>query len=247
MNYSFLVSFILVLIPLIYSYQTKLGIEKQLLINSLRAFLQLIALGYFLIFIFKIENIILLSLVLFFMILYSSYIAKNRVHTNFIIPFLTIFLSTFIVLGIMLLTKIISTKPNEFIPIGGMIIGNSLNTFTLAVERFKREIEIQTDLIESFIALGAPLKEAYKIMQLQSIKASLIPTINMLQTIGVVAIPGITTGMLLAGASPLTAVSYQLVIIYMLVSINLFSSLFGIIFYIKLLNFNIKTISILKN
>jgi len=247
MNYSFLVSFILVLIPLIYSYQTKLGIEKQLLINSLRAFLQLLALGYFLVFIFKINNLFLLSLVLFFMILYSSYIAKNRVHTNFVIPFLTIFLSTFIVLGIMLLTKIISTKPNEFIPIGGMIIGNSLNTFTLAVERFKREIEIQTDLIESFIALGAPLKEAYKIMQLQSIKASLIPTINMLQTIGVVAIPGITTGMLLAGASPLTAVSYQLVIIYMLVSINLFSSLFGIIFYIKLVNFNIKTISILKN
>ncbi|RUM56077.1 MAG: iron export ABC transporter permease subunit FetB [Nautilia sp.] len=247
MNYSFLVSFILVLIPLIYSYQTKLGIEKQLLINSVRAFLQLLALGYFLVFIFKINNLFLLSLVLFFMILYSSYIAKNRVHTNFVIPFLTIFLSTFIVLGIMLLTKIISTKPNEFIPIGGMIIGNALNTFTLAVERFKREIEIQTDLIESFIALGAPLKEAYKIMQLQSIKASLIPTINMLQTIGVVAIPGITTGMLLAGASPLTAVSYQLVIIYMLVSINLFSSLFGIIFYIKLLNFNIKTISILKN
>jgi len=233
MHYSFLVSFILVLIPLIYSYKTKLGIEKQLLINSLRAFLQLLALGYFLVFIFKIENIFLLSGVLVLMILYSSYIAKNRVNTNFIIPFLTIFLSTFIVLGVMLLTKIISTKPNEFIPIGGMIIGNSLNTFTLAVERFKREIEIQTDLIEGFVALGATIKEAYKTMQLQSIKASLIPTINMLQTIGLVAIPGITTGMLLAGAEPLTAISYQLVIIYMLVSINLFSSLFGIMFFIK--------------
>jgi len=232
-HYSFLVSFILVLIPLIYSYKAKLGIEKQLLINSLRAFLQLLALGYFLVFIFKIENIFLLSLVLVLMILYSSYIAKNRVNTNFIIPFLTIFLSTFIVLGVMLLTQIISTKPNEFIPIGGMIIGNSLNTFTLAVERFKREIEVQTDLIESFVALGASIKEAYKTMQLQSIKASLIPTINMLQTIGLVAIPGITTGMLLAGAEPLTAISYQLVIIYMLVSINLFSSLFGIMFFIK--------------
>ena len=233
MHYSFLVSFILILIPLIYSYKTKLGIEKQLLINSLRAFLQLLALGYFLVFIFKIENIFLLSGVLVLMILYSSYIAKNRVNTNFIIPFLTIFLSTFIVLGVMLLTKIISTKPNEFIPIGGMIIGNSLNTFTLAVERFKREIEVQTDLIEGFVALGASIKEAYKTMQLQSIKASLIPTINMLQTIGLVAIPGITTGMLLAGAEPLTAISYQLVIIYMLVSINLFSSLFGIMFFIK--------------
>jgi len=233
MNYSFLVSFILVLIPLVYSYKAKLGIEKQLLINSLRAFIQLLALGYFLVFIFKIDNLFLLSGVLILMILYSSYIAKNRVNTSFIIPFLTIFLSTFIVLGVMLLTQIISTKPNEFIPIGGMIIGNALNTFTLAVERFKREIEVQTDLIEGFVALGATIKEAYQTMQLQSIKASLIPTINMLQTIGLVAIPGITTGMLLAGADPLTAISYQLVIIYMLVSINLFSSLFGIIFFIK--------------
>ena len=77
------------------------------------------------------------------------------------------------------------------------------------------------------------MKQAYFDMKKQAIKASLIPTINMLQTIGLVAIPGITTGMLLAGADPLTAISYQLIIIYMLVSINLFSALFGISFYIK--------------
>lgn len=232
MNYSFLISFILVLIPLIYAYKTNLGIEKQMFINSIRAFVQLLALGYFLVYIFKFENIFLLSSVLFFMILYSSYIAKNRTNSNFIIPFLTISISTIIVLSIMVLTHLISTKANEFIPIGGMIIGNSLNTFTLSIERFKREIETQKDLIESYIALGASIKQAYFDMQKQAIKASLIPTVNMLQTIGIVAIPGITTGMLLAGANPLTAISYQLLIIYMLVSINLFSALFGIKFFI---------------
>jgi len=233
MNYSFLISFILVLIPLIYAYKTNLGIEKQLIINSIRAFIQLLALGYFLIYIFKINNIFILCGVLLLMILYSSYLAKKRVNTSFLIPFLTIFLATLIVLLIMILTGLISTKPNEFIPIGGMIIGNALNTFTLSIERFKREIDIQKDLVESYIALGASIKQAYFDMKKQAIKASLIPTINMLQTIGIVAIPGITTGMLLAGANPLTAISYQLVIIYMLVSINLFSSLFGVMFYIK--------------
>ena len=232
MDYSFLISFILVLIPLIYAYKTNLGIEKQMLINSIRAFLQLLALGYFLVYIFKFDNLFLLSAVLFLMIIYSSYIAKNRTNSNFIVAFLTILISTIIVLSIMVLTGLISTKANEFIPIGGMIIGNSLNTFTLSIERFKREIDVQKDLIESYVALGASIKQAYFDMQKQSIKASLIPTINMLQTIGIVAIPGITTGMLLAGANPLTAVSYQLVIIYMLVSINLFSALFGIKFFI---------------
>jgi len=234
MNYSFLISFILVLIPLIYAYKTNLGIEKNLIINSIRAFIQLLALGYFLIYIFKIENIFILSGVLFLMVLYSSYLAKNRVNTNFLVPFLTILLSTFLVLGIMVLLGLITTKPNEFIPIGGMIIGNALNTFTLSIERFKREIDIQKELIEGYIAVGASIKQAYFEMKKQAIKASLIPTINMLQTIGLVAIPGITTGMLLAGADPLTAISYQLVIIYMLVSINLFSSLFGVSFYISL-------------
>ena len=233
MNYSFLISFILVLIPLIYAYKTDLGIEKNLIINSIRAFLQLLALGYFLIYIFKIENIFILSGVLLLMILYSSYLGKNRVNTNFLTPFLTILISTFLVLSIMISLGLISTKPNEFIPIGGMIIGNALNTFTLSIERFKREIDIQKDLIESYIALGASVRQAYFEMKKQAIKASLIPTINMLQTIGIVAIPGITTGMLLAGADPLTAISYQLVIIYMLVSINLFSALFGISFFIK--------------
>ncbi len=232
MNYSFLISFILVLIPLVYAYKTNLGIEKQMLINSIRAFLQLLALGYFLVYIFKFDNLFLLSGILFLMVIYSSHIAKNRTNSNFIVAFLTILISTIIVLSIMILTGLISTKANEFIPIGGMIIGNSLNTFTLSIERFKREIDVQKDLIESYTALGASIKQAYFDMQKQSIKASLIPTINMLQTIGIVAIPGITTGMLLAGANPLTAVSYQLVIIYMLVSINLFSALFGIKFFI---------------
>ncbi len=233
MNYSFLISFILVLIPLIYAYKTNLGIEKQLLINSIRAFIQLLALGYFLIYIFKFNNLFILIGVLFLMVLYSAYLAKKRVNTIFMIPFFTIAISSTIILSIVVLTGLISTKPNEFIPIGGMIIGNSLNIFTLAIERFKREIDIQKDLVESYVSLGASIKQAYFDMKKQAIKASLIPTLNMLQTIGVVAIPGITTGMLLAGANPLVAVSYQLVIIYMLVSINLFSALFGILFFIK--------------
>ena len=143
------------------------------------------------------------------------------------------YISTVIILFIIVGLKIISLKPNEFIPIAGMIIGNSLNTYTLTIERLKREITLQKELIEAFVALGDTVENALKIMQRQAIKAALIPVNNMLQTIGVVAIPGITTGMLLAGASPLEAVSYQIVIIYMLVSINLFSSLFGSIFYIR--------------
>jgi len=226
-------SFILVLIPLIISYKYKVGIEKELFKNSIRALLQLTLLGFILGFIFKIKNYFLYIPIILFMLLYSSYIAKKRTNFSFKSAFLSLIFSTTIILTIMVATKIISLTPNEFIPIAGMIIGNSLNTYTLTIERIKREFELQKELIEAFIAIGAKISEALKTMQTQAIKSALIPVNNMLQTIGVVAIPGITTGMLLAGATPLTAVSYQIIIIYMLVSINLFSALFGSYFYIK--------------
>jgi len=226
-------SFILVLIPLLISYKLNIGIEKELLFNSLRALVQLTILGFVLGILFKIQNPLWYIPIIIFMLLYSSYIAKKRTKFSFKYAFFSIGLATFIILTILVVLKIISLKPYEFIPIAGMIIGNSLNTYTLTIERLKREIELQKEIIEAFIAIGAKLSDAYKIMQKESIKAALIPVNNMLQTIGVVAIPGITTGMLLAGASPLKAVSYQIVIIYMLVSINLFSALFGSLFYLS--------------
>ncbi|QCT94848.1 iron export ABC transporter permease subunit FetB [Caminibacter mediatlanticus TB-2] len=228
-----LLSFILVLIPSIITYKLKIGIEKEILKNSIRALLQLTALGFILGFLFKIKNPIFYVPIVLFMLLYSSYIAKKRTNYSFIAAFFSLTLATTLILTILVSLKIISLKPNEFIPIAGMIIGNALNTYTLTIERLKREITLQKELIEAFIAIGARYSDALKIMQKEAIKAALIPVNNMLQTIGVVAIPGITTGMLLAGASPLKAVTYQIVIIYMLVSINLFSSLFGSYFYIK--------------
>ncbi len=226
-------SFILVLIPSFITYKLKIGIEKEILKNSIRALLQLTALGFILGFLFKIKNPLLYIPIVLFMLLYSSFIAKKRTNYSYKSAFLSLTFATTIILLIMISLKIISLKPNEFIPISGMIIGNALNTYTLTIERLKREITLQKELIEAFIAIGAKYSDALKIMQREAIKAALIPVNNMLQTIGVVAIPGITTGMLLAGASPLKAVSYQIVIIYMLVSINLFSSLFGSYFYIR--------------
>lgn len=228
-----LFSYVLVLIPLFISYKLSLKIEKELFFNSLRALIQLTLLGFVLGFLFKITNPLMYIPVVFFMLIYSSYIAKKRTSFSYRAAFFSIFSATAIILGVLLSLNIISFKPNEFIPIAGMIIGNSLNTYTLTIERLKREINLQKELIEAFVAIGAKYEDALKIMQRQAVKAALIPVNNMLQTIGIVAIPGITTGMLLAGASPFKAVSYQIVIIYMLVSINLFSALFGSMLYIK--------------
>jgi putative ABC transport system permease protein len=226
-------SYILVIIPLTLLHLLKIDIGKEIAINSIRALLQLVALGFVLGFLFEIQNHYYYILVVGFMLSYSSYVANKRTPFSFWFAFLSLGLATTIILSTLLTFRIISLKPNEFIPIAGMIIGNALNSYTLTIERLKREINLQKDLIEALVSVGASYSEALKIMQKEAIKASLIPVNNTLQTIGVVAIPGITTGMLLAGADPLKAVGYQIIIIYMLVSINLFSSLFGSYFFIK--------------
>ena len=226
-------AFVLVLIPSIISYKLSLKIEREIILNSLRALLQLSVLGFVLGFLFKITNYLFYIPIIAFMLFYASYVAKKRTNFSYLYAFYSLSSASLIILFILVFFKIISLKPNQFIPIAGMIIGNSLNTYTLTIERLKREINLQKELIEAFTAIGARLGDAYKIMQKEAIKAALIPVNNMLQTIGIVAIPGITTGMLLAGASPLKAVSYQVVIMYMLVSINLFSALFGSMFFLR--------------
>jgi putative ABC transport system permease protein len=226
-------SFVLVIIPSVISFKLNLGIEKELIKNSVRALIQLTALGFVLGFLFKIKNPCYYIPIVLFMLLYSARVAQKRTSYSYLNAFFSLSLSSLLVLFLLITLKIINLKPNQFIPIAGMIIGNALNTYTLTVERLKREINLQKELIEAFVAIGAKYTDALKIMQKEAVKAALIPVNNMLQTIGIVAIPGITTGMLLAGASPLKAITYQLAIIYMLVSNNLFSSLFGSYFYIK--------------
>jgi putative ABC transport system permease protein len=226
-------SFIFVLTPVIIAYKLEIGIEKELLKNSIRALIQLTILGFVLGFLFRVENYLLYIPVILFMLLYSSYVAQKRTSYSYKVAFITLTLSTFIILLGAVALNIISLTPSEFIPIAGIIIGNSLNTYTITIERLKREINLQKELIEAFVSIGASYKEAIKSMQKEAIKAALIPVNNMFQTIGIVSIPGITTGMLLAGADPLKAVSYQIAIIYILASINLFSALFGTMFFIK--------------
>jgi putative ABC transport system permease protein len=236
MELKFLLSYVLILIALYYSYKEKLGVERQLIYSSIRAFVQLLALGYILHYIFKIENSVGLFLILFVMVLFASWTAQRRVNlikNGYLKAFVSIGLSSFLVLISLVAISVISLKANELIPVGGMIIGNSLNVYTLTVDRFKGEIASKIDIIENIVALGATLKQAIYFMKKQSVKSALIPTINSLQTVGIIHIPGITTGMLLAGANPIQAVSYQLVIMYMMVAVALFTAVITINFVYK--------------
>lgn len=236
MDFTFLASFMLVLAALIYSYKQGLGIEKSVALNSVLAMVQLGLLGFLLIYALKLKEVYELFALALFMSIYAAFIANRRsplAQNGYITAFLSLFFASFSVLCSLLLLHVIKLVPNQAIPIFGMIIGNALNIYTQLIERIKNDVKLQLEIIEGKIALGATVDEALSDSVKSGVKASMMPTINSLQTVGLIHIPGVTAGMLMAGANPMTAVSYQLVIMYMMVANAMFTAIFAKIFGLK--------------
>ncbi len=228
---KYLASYILIILSIYILSKEKTGLSKKVFTSSIRAFIQLLFLGYTLVYIFKIENPFFLSLVILVMLIFASYTAQDRTNLKkggYTKSFLSIASATIIVLGVLLALNIISFKPNEFIPVAGMIIGNSLNVYSLAIDRLKGEIKNNIELIENMIALGSSLKETIFFLKKEAIKNSLTLALNIMQTVGIIHIPGVTTGMLIAGVDPLKAISYQVAIIYMIVATSVLTAFFSI-------------------
>lgn len=239
MELNFLLTYLLVLVALFFSNRMQLGLEKKILFGSARAFVQLMAMGYVLVWLFAQESLLISGGALGFMVLFAAFTANrhSRLAGGFWVALPAIFFSCAIILGSLMLFGVIEHATKELLPIGGMIIGNALNVYTLAVNRLKSDVVHTISQLEAKIALGEGLKSAMHSAMQGAVKAAMLPILNNLSTVGLVLIPGITVGMLLAGADPMKAVAYQLVIMYMMVGVSVFTAIFTINFgYKKILD-----------
>src|SRR5262249_16464769 len=106
-------------------------------------------------------------------------------------------------------------NPQYVIPLFGMIVGSTMNAAAIAAERLHSEITARQAEIEAYLALGASYQQAAQQPVRQALRASLIPTINGLMVVGIVTLPGMMTGQILAGASPVMGIRYQIVVAFM--------------------------------
>lgn len=232
MELNFLLTYLLVLIALFFSYRMELGLEKKILIGSARAFLQLMLMGFVLVWLFGEDHLLITAPAILFMILFAAYTANANtgLERGFFVALPVFILGIVIVLGSLLLFGIIGTETKELLPIAGMIIGNALNVYTLTVNRLKADVVQTIDELEAKVALGEEIKHAMKRAMQGAVKAAMLPILNNLHSVGVVMIPGVTVGMLLAGADPMKAVAFQLVIMYMIVGVAVFTGIFTVNF-----------------
>jgi putative ABC transport system permease protein len=211
----------------------RLGVGRELLLGAVRSFVQLMAVGFVLKFIFDLEKVQYQLLLLLVMIVVAAYTARGRARSMrgaFRISFISILCGAAATLGVMLALGIIDASPNYLIPLGGMIIGNSMNAVSLGFERIGSEVKQRRGEIEAALCLGAGPQKALEPLVRRSVKASFIPMLNLMKIVGIVQMPGAMTGMLLAGADPIEAVKVQLVVIYMLVASTSITMLVGTAF-----------------
>lgn len=213
----------LVLIAIGVSRWQGLGMGQDFAVGAVRTVLQLGLVGYVLIYIFAIDRWYLVIAALLFMLAVAIRTAVDRQpgpRRNLLaITGAAMLLGTALTL-LYVGTLVVRTdpwyNPRYLIPLFGMIVGNAMNAAALAAERLRSEFGSRRAEIEAYLALGASAERASREPVRQALRAALIPTVNGLMVVGLVSLPGMMTGQIIAGASPHTAVRYQIVVMFML-------------------------------
>ena len=193
-----------------YFYSKWSGNKTEIIYATTRMVIQLLLVGYVLIYIFNDNNLYLGIFILSFMFFVSSWIALRNTQNKTLSHFYKIIASIVIsnIFHIILIINFILGfdhfyEPRYVIPIAGMIIANSMNVISLAIERFEKEFSKNEDF-----------EEDRKV----SFKSAMIPQINSLFAVGLVSLPGMMTGQILSGIDPLVAVRYQIMIMSTILS-----------------------------
>jgi len=214
-----LISYILLLFVFLISYTEKLKLEKDILISYLRMSIQLFLAGFVLVYVFRFDNAFVNLTIFLFMIFFASRIVVERAGVRLknaaVFIFISILISSSLVLVVLLFGIIHLNMLNAryFIPLAGMVVGNSMNSTAIGMERFFSKIKDNRERIEDLLGLGATEEEALSFVRRDALKAALLPVLASASGMGVVFLPGMMTGQILSGVVPTQAVFYQIVIV----------------------------------
>jgi putative ABC transport system permease protein len=213
----------LVLVAMAISAWQRLGLARGFAIGAVRATVQLVAVGYVLAFLIAHRRWYLVLPTLLVMLLAATMTATDRQKSGrgglFVISGVGMLAGaglTLAYIAAVVLRLRPWYDPQYLIPLFGMIIGNAMNGAALAADRLNSEMELRRGEVEAYLALGASPANASAEPVRRALVAAMLPTLNMLMVVGIVSLPGMMTGQVIAGLSPLTAVNYQIVVVFML-------------------------------
>lgn len=194
--------------------------EKQILLSTVRMTVQLVLVGYLLVYLFDNINpfftigvvIIMEVFAVYNIFKRTKYRLSKRLKRAVAISMTIGTLSCLFYFLLVVLRVNPWYNPRYFIPIAGMIIGNSMTGVSVGVNQLVDGMQTKKHLVESALMLGASPKIAAKDIVNSAFDSAILPTINSMLGMGIVFLPGMMTGQFLSGTSPLTAIEYQIAI-----------------------------------
>jgi putative ABC transport system permease protein len=238
--FSLGVTLTFVVLAMLLSIGLKLGVEKDMLIATVRSAVQLLVIGYILQIVFSAQHVWFILLIVTVMILVAAQNASKRgkgLPQVFWRVLIAITLTEIVTQGLLLGLHVVSWTPQYIIPISGMIIGNAMVVSGLLLNRLQAEANARKNEILVLLSLGATPRQSSRFVLKQAIRAAMIPTIDGMKTMGLVQLPGMMTGQIIAGADPVQAVRYQLLIVFAFIaSAALTSIALGYLTYPTLFN-----------
>lgn len=225
--YTLVLSFSLVVFGIFISYKEKLGTWKEILYSISRAIIQLIAIGYVLTYLFEVNNSIVtlaMVIVIVFNASWNAHKRSNNIPNSLKISLVSMSVSTFLTLGVLVLAGSIKFIPSQIVPIAGMICGNAMTTIGLCYRNLNSLFRDQRQQILEKLSLGASPKQASISILREAIKAGMQPSLDSAKTLGIVSLPGMMSGLMFAGTMPLTAIMYQIMVTFMLIATTSISS-----------------------
>ncbi|MFA5843860.1 MAG: iron export ABC transporter permease subunit FetB [Coriobacteriia bacterium] len=204
------------------SFALSLGLVKDLAFATVRTYAQLLALGLVLRWVFRFQTWWIVVGLMLLMTLAAARIILKRAPdappglfgSAAASMALTGFIVTFAVTALVIRVPV-WYDARTVVPIAGMVLGNSMTGIALALERVFADLDARAGEVLALTALGATPWEAAHGSVRTALRAGLIPTVNAMAAVGIVFIPGMMTGQILAGADPLEATKYQIVVMLM--------------------------------
>lgn len=214
-------AYIFILILIAFVKWRGLKREKRIIISTARMTIQLILVGYILTYLFEQPNPYLITLIVLLMLWFAitntykqlTISLSKKLKQLIAISMAAGSLITLIYFNFVVIHFQPWYEPQYLIPIAGMIIGNSMTGITLGVKNLIEGIQREKQLIEGALMLGAKPEAATKSIVNSAFDSAILPTINNMIGMGIVFLPGMMTGQILAGISPLTAIEYQIAIL----------------------------------
>ncbi|TNF91503.1 MAG: iron export ABC transporter permease subunit FetB [Gammaproteobacteria bacterium] len=207
------------------SWAGRLNLQRQLLVSALRALVQLLLIGLVLKTIFELNNPVWILLISLVMLAIAAHEVKARQHRRMAgwwgygIGTLSMFLSSFAVM-LITMAAIIQIDPwyhpQYLIPLLGMLLGNTMNGVAISLDRLLEDAWRERSSIEARLSLGHSASSAISDIKRKALRSGLIPIINAMATAGIVGLPGMMTGQILAGSPPLEATKYQVLILFLI-------------------------------